>query len=182
VDIGEVNISIIEREVEDSKGLIELARSVLDEHGEKVKIPVDVAQKDDHSRIRVHVDKLDPALPILDIGLDTVVNYIQCIQGAKTVIANGPMGMFEDEAFAFGTHEVFSEIGKVQGYTLLGGGHTAVVARRLGIDQTVNHISTGGGSLIQFLSGGNMPVIEALKASKKIYMDGHFAIRPEAPS
>jgi 3-phosphoglycerate kinase len=53
------------------------------------------------------------------------------------------------------------------------------VARSLGIDQTVNHISTGGGSLIQFLSGGEMPVIDALKLSKKIYMEGEFAIQPE---
>jgi phosphoglycerate kinase len=86
--------------------------------------------------------------------------------------------MFEEEAFAFGTRELFSEISRVSGYTLLGGGHTGVLARSMGIDSKVSHISTGGGALIQFLSGGEMPVIEALKLSKRIYMEGQFAIRP----
>ncbi|NOQ53853.1 MAG: phosphoglycerate kinase, partial [Thermoplasmata archaeon] len=95
------------------------------------------------------------------------------------VVCNGPMGMFEEEAFAFGTREVFSEIGRVQGFTLLGGGHTGVLARSMGIDTKVNHISTGGGALIQFLSGGEMPVIEALKLSKRTYMAGEFSMKPK---
>lgn len=178
VDIGEVNMAIIERECENPKPLLDHAKTILDKHGEKVMLPVDVAQKDDHTRLRNKISNMDPSLLILDLGLDTVVKYIQAIKGAKTVVCNGPMGMFEEEAFAFGTREVFSEIGRVKGYTLLGGGHTGVLARSMGIDTKVNHISTGGGALIQFLSGGEMPVIEALKLSKRIYMEGQFAIRP----
>jgi phosphoglycerate kinase len=108
-----------------------------------------------------------------------VVSYIRHIRKARTVVANGPMGMFEEDAFAFGTQEVFAEIGRVKGYTLLGGGHTGVVARSLGIDTQVSHISTGGGALIQFLSGGEMPVIEALKVSRRMFMEGQFAIKPK---
>ena len=89
------------------------------------------------------------------------------------------MGMFEEEAFSFGTREVFSEIGRVRGYTLLGGGHTGVVARNMGIDTVVTHISTGGGALIQYLSGGKMPVIDSLKASKGIFDSGEFSIQPD---
>ena len=182
VDIGDVNIEVIEREAGDSKPLIEQAKAILDDQDGKVLMPVDVAQRDGTKRMRNRIEDIDPALPILDLGLDTVVHYIQAIRAARTVICNGPMGMFEEDAFAFGTREVFSEIGRVNGYTLLGGGHTGVVARIMGIDTTANHISTGGGALLQFLSGGEMPVIEALKTSKEIYMDGQFAIRPEAPS
>jgi phosphoglycerate kinase len=172
-------MKVIEREVDDPKPLLAKAKAIMDEHGDKVMTPVDVAQKAEKGRIRNRLEDLDPNYPVLDIGVDTVVNYIQAIREARTVICNGPMGMFEEEGFAFGTREVFSEIGKSKGYTLLGGGHTGVVARSLGIDQTVNHISTGGGSLIQFLSGGEMPVIEALKLSRRIFLQGEFAIQPE---
>jgi len=180
VDIGEVNMAIIEREAGDPKPLMDHAKAVLDKHGDRVMLPVDVAQKDDqtNTRVRNKISNMDPSLPILDLGLDTVVKYIQAIKGAKTVVCNGPMGMFEEEAFAFGTREVFTEISRVNGYTLLGGGHTGVLARTMGIDSRINHISTGGGALIQFLSGGEMPVIEALKLSKKIYMAGDFSIKP----
>ncbi len=179
VDIGEPSMAVIEHEVGDPKPLLGDAKAILDEHGDKVMMPVDVAQKDDHTRLRNKIKEMDPKLPILDIGLDTVVKYIQAIKEANTVVCNGPMGMFEEEAFAFGTREVFSEIGRVTGYTLLGGGHTGVLARSMGIDTSVSHISTGGGALITFLSGEEMPVIEALKESKKTYMAGEFSIQPK---
>jgi phosphoglycerate kinase len=179
VDIGEVNMAVIEREVGDPKPLLGQAKAILDAHGDKVMLPLDVAQKDDHSRRRHKIKEMDPGLPILDIGLDTVVAYIQAIKEARTVVCNGPMGMFEEEAFAFGTREVFSEIGRVKGYTLLGGGHTGVLARSMGLDTKVNHISTGGGALISFLSGEEMPVIEALRTSRKLFMAGEFSIQPD---
>jgi phosphoglycerate kinase len=178
VDIGEVNLKSIEREAGDPTALIRKAKAIMDEHGKKVMTPVDVAQRDGDERVRNRTEQLDPSLPVLDIGLDTIVEYIATIRESRTVICNGPLGMFEDEAFALGTREVFSEIGRVKGYTLLGGGHTGVVARNMGIDTVVSHISTGGGALIEFLSGGTMPVIESLKASKRLFDAGEFAIRP----
>jgi len=92
------------------------------------------------------------------------------------------MGVFEEEPFAFGTREVYNEIGKVKGYTLLGGGPTSVVANALGIDKKVSHMSTGGGALITFLGGGDMPVIDALRRSKELYEAGQFALKPRTPS
>ncbi len=181
VDIGEVNMRVIEREAGDPRPLLDHAKKVLDTHGDKVLMPVDVAQKtEEGNRVRARLEEMDNSLPILDLGVDSVVAYIRAIKKAKTVVCNGPMGMFEEDAFAFGTREVFSEIGRVSGYTLLGGGHTGVLARRLGLDQVASHISTGGGALIQFLSGGEMPGIEALKRSKRIYQDGQFAIKPDS--
>jgi phosphoglycerate kinase len=180
VDIGEVNMRVVEREVGDPKPLLETAKAVLDAHGEDVLMPVDVAQKTAKGgRVRARIEEMDTELPILDLGVDSVVNYIRVIKDAKTVVCNGPMGMFEEDAFAFGTKEVFSEIGRVSGYTLLGGGHTGVLARAMGLDQVVDHVSTGGGALITFLSGREMPVIDALKLSKAIYMRGDFSMRPE---
>jgi len=180
VDLGEVNMRVIEREVGDPKPLLEHAKAVLDAHGESVMMPLDVAQKTEKGgRVRAHIEDMDPSLPILDLGVDSVVAYIRAIKKAKTVVCNGPMGMFEEDAFAFGTREVFAEIGRVDGYTLLGGGHTGVLARAMGIDQVASHISTGGGALITFLSGGEMPVIESLKMSKRIFMRGEFTLKPK---
>jgi phosphoglycerate kinase len=180
VDIGEINMRVVEREVGDSTKLLKDAKAVLDAHGENIMMPVDVAQKTEKGgRVRAHIEDMDNTLPILDLGVDTVVAYIRTIKEAKTVVCNGPMGMFEEDAFAFGTKEVFSEIGRVSGYTLLGGGHTGVLSRSLGLDQVASHISTGGGALITFLSGGEMPVIEALKLSKSIFMKGEFALKPD---
>jgi len=180
VDIGEVNMQVIQREVGDPRPLLEQAKAILDESGDKVMMPLDVAQKSpEGTRVRATLEQMDTSLPILDIGVDTVVSYIKVIKDARTVVCNGPMGMFEEDAFAFGTKEVFSEIGRVNGYTLLGGGHTGVLARNLGIDQVVSHVSTGGGALIDFLRGGDMPVIEALKISKGIYMRGEFSLKPK---
>jgi phosphoglycerate kinase len=179
VNIGEVNLRTILREMEGAKQIIENAGELLKSHKDKLMVPVDVAQKPDGDRIRARIEDLDPELPIMDIGLDTVVQYIHEIKKAGTVVANGPMGVFEEDVFAFGTKEVFSEIGKCEGYTVLGGGHTGVVARALGIDTTVNHVSTAGGAMIHYLAGGEMPVIEALKRSKKLFMSGEFAIKPD---
>jgi phosphoglycerate kinase len=180
VDIGEVNMTVVEREVGDSKPLLADAKAILDAHGENIMMPLDVAQKTkEGGRVRAHIEDMDNTMPILDLGVDSVVSYIRVIKKARTVVCNGPMGMFEEDAFAFGTKEVFSEIGRVNGYTLLGGGHTGVLARSLGLDQVASHISTGGGALITFLSGGKMPGIEALKLSRGIYLEGEFTLKPD---
>ena len=182
VDIGEVNMKVIAKEVKDPKAQIAKAAALLKAHPARVKVPVDVSQKGPEGLRRARAEAIDPALPILDIGVDTVVDYISTIRASRTVIANGPMGVFEEEPFAFGTREVYNEIGKVKGYTLLGGGHTSVVANALGIDKKVSHMSTGGGALITFLGGGEMPVIDALRRSKELYEAGQFALKPRTPS
>jgi len=182
IDLGEVNMRTIFKEVKDARASIEKAASLIKGHPDEVMVPVDVTQKSPAGPKRVKVSDIDPSLPVLDIGVDTVAAYTSVIKSSKTVIANGPMGMFEEEAYAFGTREVYSEIGRVKGYTLLGGGHTSVVANALGIDKRVTHMSTGGGALIQFLGGGEMPVIDALKRSKALYEAGQFAIKPSRPS
>ncbi|UCC93331.1 MAG: phosphoglycerate kinase [Thermoplasmata archaeon] len=180
VDIGEVNMQVVEREVGDSTKLLNDAKAVLEDHGDNIMMPIDVAQKTSKGgRVRARIEEMDPELPILDLGVDSVVAYIRAIKEAKTVVCNGPMGMFEEDAFAFGTKEVFTEIGRVSGYTLLGGGHTGVLSRSLGLDQVASHISTGGGALITYLSGGQMPVIESLKLSRVMYEKGEFALKPE---
>jgi phosphoglycerate kinase len=181
VDIGEVNLATIRKELEDADTTLRKAAMITKAHGIKLKVPVDVVQKTPTGVRRARIEDIDPTLPILDIGVDTVVEYISLIRKSKTVIANGPMGVFEEEAFASGTREVYSEIGRVKGYTLLGGGHTGVVAKALGIETRVSHMSTGGGALITYLGGGKMPVLDALRRSKELYLAGQFALKPVKP-
>ena len=104
--------------------------------------------------------------PIHDIGLDTLVKYINLIDNAGTIIANGPMGVFENHEFAVGTKEIFESISNSKGMTVVGGGETAMAFNQMGIAESIEHISTGGGSCIAFMADETMPVLEAMRRSK----------------
>ena len=97
------------------------------------------------------------------------MTYSNHIKKAKIIIANGPAGVFEIEDFAIGTNEIFNAIANSKGYSIVGGGETTTVVNKLGIASKINHISTGGGACIYLIAGKKMPVVEALKRSKKLY-------------
>ena len=97
---------------------------------------------------------------------NTKIFYINIIEKAGTIIANGPMGVFEDSEFATGTNEVFSAISKSDGMTVVGGGETAMAFNQMGLADGIRHISTGGGACISFMSGETMPALEAMRRSK----------------
>jgi phosphoglycerate kinase len=99
----------------------------------------------------------------LDIGPRTVQSYREVIKGAKTVIWNGPMGVFEIDAFANGTLEVARAVAAVQGTTVIGGGDSIAAVAKAGVTDRITHISTGGGASLEFLSGRKLPGVEALE-------------------
>ena len=99
----------------------------------------------------------------LDIGPRTVQSYQEVIKGAKTVIWNGPMGVFEIDAFANGTLEVARAVAAVQGTTVIGGGDSIAAVAKAGVTDRITHISTGGGASLEFLGGRRLPGVEALK-------------------
>jgi phosphoglycerate kinase len=98
----------------------------------------------------------------LDIGPRTVQSYREVIEGAKTVIWNGPMGVFEIDAFANGTLEVARAVAAVQGTTVIGGGDSIAAVAKAGVTDRITHISTGGGASLEFLGGRKLPGVEAL--------------------
>ena len=100
----------------------------------------------------------------LDIGPATVRAYRAIIAGAKTVIWNGPMGVFEIDTFATGTIEVAKAVAKVKGTTIIGGGDSIAAAAKAGVTDRITHISTGGGASLEFLGGRTLPGIEVLKS------------------
>jgi phosphoglycerate kinase len=100
----------------------------------------------------------------LDIGPESALAFADVIRGAKTVFWNGPMGVFEIEAFANGTKQVAQALSEVDGLSVVGGGDSAAAVRILGFeDSAFSHISTGGGASLEFLEGKQMPGLEVLK-------------------
>ena len=99
----------------------------------------------------------------LDIGPATVKTYREVIAGAKTVIWNGPMGVFEIDAFANGTLEVARAVAAVKGTTVIGGGDSIAAVAKAGVTDKITHISTGGGASLEFLGGRKLPGVEALR-------------------
>jgi phosphoglycerate kinase len=98
----------------------------------------------------------------LDIGPETTKLYAQLIGDAKTVVWNGPMGVFEIDAFAAGTLGVAQAVAKVNGTTIIGGGDSVSAVNKAGVADRITHISTGGGASLEFLGGQTLPGVEAL--------------------
>ena len=107
----------------------------------------------------------DPAIADrmgLDIGPKTVERYREIIRTAKTVTWNGPMGVFEIDAFAKGTIEIARAVAEVKGTTIIGGGDSIAAVAKAGVTDRITHISTGGGASLEFLGGRKLPGVEAL--------------------
>ncbi len=100
----------------------------------------------------------------LDIGPETVNTYRDVIAGARTVIWNGPMGVFEIDAFATGTVEIARAVAAVKGTTVIGGGDSIAAVAKAGVTDRITHISTGGGASLEFLGGRSLPGVEALES------------------
>ncbi len=97
-----------------------------------------------------------------DIGSETVVNYCKEIATAKTIVWNGPMGIFEKESYSQGTMAVAKAVADCQGTTIIGGGDSVAAINQAGVAEQVSHVSTGGGASLEFLSGIELPGVKAL--------------------
>ena len=171
MDIGKPSTEFIQKQIPDHEKVIELAKKLVSKYDGKIEIPSDVALNKGGKRYGTNVENLPDKYPLFDIGVDTLVRYIQIIENAGTVIANGPMGVFEDSEFATGTNEIFSAISKSKGMTVVGGGETAMAFNQMGLAEGIKHISTGGGACISFMSGETMPALEAMRRNKKRFND-----------
>ena len=133
----------------------------------KLELPVDhvVAEKVDGSVPRETLRVGDAAIGDrlgLDIGPATIKAYTAALADAKTVVWNGPMGVFEIDAFAAGTNAVANAVANVKGTTVIGGGDSIAAVKKAGIADRITHISTGGGASLEFLGGRTLPGVAAL--------------------
>ncbi|MEN3038299.1 MAG: phosphoglycerate kinase [Candidatus Kryptonium sp.] len=157
--------------VEEDK--LDLAREILNEaqkRNVKFVLPIDcvIADKfaNDASFETVSVDKVKPDWMILDIGPETIKAFYEVIKEAKTVVWNGPMGVFEFDNFAKGTFEIakfLAEITQKGAVTIVGGGDSASAIAKAGLSDKVSHVSTGGGASLEFLEGKVLPGIAAIR-------------------
>ncbi|MBW3562327.1 MAG: phosphoglycerate kinase [Actinobacteria bacterium] len=139
------------------------------DRGVDVHLPSDVvvasefAADADPSTVRV--DAIPPDRMGLDVGPETTDRYADVITGAGSAFWNGPMGVFEWEAFANGTRRVAQAMADAGGFTVVGGGDSAAAVRELALDGEVDHVSTGGGAALELLEGKDLPGLTALRGA-----------------
>ena len=148
--------------VEDDK--LDLAKKLLTEFGAKIVLPVDhvVAAELKEGADHEIVTRIPPEKMGLDIGEKTIANYSEIIRGAKTIIWNGPMGVFEKPPFDLGTVALAKAVAESNAISVVGGGDSEKAIKSAGVSSKISHISTGGGASLEFLSGIELPGVAAL--------------------
>jgi phosphoglycerate kinase len=151
--------------------LIDAAKKVLADarrRGAEVPLPVDVVVAPEFSANATAtvklVDQVRDGEMILDIGPETAKQYAALIAKAGTVVWNGPVGVFEFDAFGKGTETLARAIAASKAFSIAGGGDTLAAVDKYGIADEVSYISTGGGAFLEFLEGKELPAVAALKA------------------
>jgi phosphoglycerate kinase len=159
-----VGTSLVEDDLLDAARDVERRAA---ERGLRFELPIDhvVAEKIEAGVPAATLDVTDPAIGDrrgLDIGPKTIAKYREVLAGAKTVTWNGPMGVFEIDAFARGTIEIAKAVAEVKGTTIVGGGDSIAAVAKAGVTGRIAHISTGGGASLEFLGGRQLPGVVAL--------------------
>lgn len=158
-----IGTSLVEEDkIEYAKEMLEKAAA----KGVKLLLPVDHVTADkfaaDAEPVTTEGENIAEGFMGLDIGPKTAAIYAEAVASAKTVVWNGPMGVFEFENFANGTIEVAKALAAADATTIIGGGDSAAAVNILGFGDQMTHISTGGGASLEFLEGKALPGIEAL--------------------
>ena len=169
-DLGSVNKELLEK-----RGFIEhLARAeeLLTRYGGQVKTPVDIAVDFEGRRSDKSLIELPTQYYIKDIGKKTTEIFCEIIRNAKTIVMNGPAGVFEEKAFLYGTKAILTAISKSKGFGMVGGGHTLAVVHELNLTKKISYVSTAGGALMDYLTGKKLPAVEALKEAATRYRKG----------
>jgi len=141
--------------------------ALLDEYGDRIRLPVDIVVAEGFAAASPHHTTAADAIPHggmgLDIGPETVARFAAEIEEAGSLFWNGPMGVFEWEAFRSGTAGVAAAVAACRGFSVVGGGDSVAAIRLLGREGDVSHVSTGGGAGLEMLEGKVLPGVAALE-------------------
>ncbi len=165
VDLGKGNMAFLAKK--ELTGLIPGIKELMQKYPSNVVVPVDVALDVNGKRKEISVDKLPTEYSIFDIGAKTVENYAKLISKAKSIVVSGPMGVYENKEFNYGTKKVFEAIADSKAFSLAGGGNTIAAIQEYGLTKKISYISTAGGALIEFLMGKKLPGVVALENAVK---------------
>lgn len=145
---------------------VDHCRALLERAGERIRLPEDiVAGADGSADVRTVGRDVPEGWKGLDIGPGTAAEFSDVITGAGTVFWNGPMGLFEDDRFAAGTKAIAQAMADTSAFTVVGGGDSAAALKQFGLDDDVDHVSTGGGASLEFIERGDLPGLEALRGA-----------------
>jgi phosphoglycerate kinase len=167
VDLGKPNVEFLA-----SKKLLQYVPKIQElyvKFDDKIMNPQDFAIDVKGKRQEITLEELPTNYPIFDIGDMTVRKFAGLLKNAQIVVISGPMGVYEREEFIVGTKGVFEAIANSQAFSVAGGGNTIEAIEKLRLREKISYISTGGGALMEFLTGKTLPGVAALiKAAKRM--------------
>ncbi|HEY5901350.1 MAG TPA: phosphoglycerate kinase, partial [Anaerolineales bacterium] len=146
---------------------IDTAKGILEKSAGKIVLPVDLViadrfEPEAESQV-VDADKIPAGWRAMDVGPRTLESYKQALQGAKLIVWNGPVGVFEMPKFAQGTFALAKMLAESGATTVIGGGDSASAVKKAGVAKQMTHVSTGGGASLEFLEGRELPGVAALQ-------------------
>ena len=144
---------------------VDTCRELLAAATKPIHLPTDIVGLDADGEVAMFGPRLPDGAKGLDIGPGTAAEFGDVVMDARTVFWNGPMGVFEDERFAAGTRAVAQAVADTKAFTVVGGGDSAAALAQFGLDDEVDHVSTGGGASLELLELGDLPGLAALRES-----------------
>ncbi len=142
---------------------IDVAKELYGLYADRIVLPVDLAWVCDGKRHEAGIGEIPGEIAAVDIGSGTAERYRKEILNARTVFVNGPAGVFEQEASELGTKTIWQALADTKAFTVLGGGDSITATEKYNLTDRIGYICTGGGALIRFLSGEELPVVKALR-------------------
>lgn len=161
VDVGKPNRERLEKM--DVMQFVPGINELMKKYPRSIEIPSDVAVNAEGKRVEVLVSKLPTKYSVCDIGHKTVKEYSGIVKSAKSIVFSGPMGVYEDKAFIYGTAKILKAAVSSKAFSVVGGGHSIAAVEELGLSKKISYICTAGGALIEFLMGEQLPGIVALE-------------------
>lgn len=161
VDIGKLNVEYLQNKK--FMQYVPQIKTLFNKYSNKIFTPVDFGVDKNGKRATVSLIDLPTTYPIFDIGIETIEDYRPFLDQARTVVISGPMGVYEREEFMLGTRGIFALIANHDAFSVAGGGNTLEALERLNLSDKISYLSTGGGALMEYLTGKSLPGVEILK-------------------
>jgi phosphoglycerate kinase len=160
-NLGKGNMAYLEKK--ELTQFVPGIKQLIEQFPDKIMVPQDFALDIKGKRKEISVKQLPTEESIMDIGKKTAEAYDKIISKAKSIVVSGPMGVYENKEFNYGTKTVFTAIANSKAFSLAGGGNTIAAIAEYGLTDKISYISTAGGALIEFLMGKKLPGVVALE-------------------